>query len=606
MMNSLIKLSFFFCFLAENFASLFPSSLLSIDIDLFGHLYSQTHGVPGLRISLLVQKSNAFQIDPSLPLFACKVLVEFLQSTDSSICFSNNYEYSTSSSFNITNELQNLGKGARIDPRFIQRNGGIVDDVLLRSSNQIPQWGNERVVDDVSTYWVYAWSTEKIVSGKFRVDFREKLRNFDVTYLPDSDKLTSDNNEQSIFVSFTPMEQEPHIYADKPSSIIQPRWQITAMIKLLPLSSLSLLTYSSSSLTSQPSVKTRVCSHISNEGFKKSLRYSTEVRVNVNQSNNKNDSFSESNTHCSIALVQRIPAETFIDLDEFRRNGGIENCSSFFPLSSPLKSNDPTLRDPEHFSFCAFTHSIDVERPLYSSLTTQHIVVLSRMLEGSTNSEDLVSIISNKGFVSLKAAFGLNFQLRYQAPGCSSATKNLLDDSPIVDQDHHQLPKTPIHLFKDGSFKLRNESGVGSGGCYRLAFFPRPSIHLSCRYHSQNDPSSSSTSFSTSSNLHRSQAALALLYTVLGGKASNDTISRQWVTFEQQSLMVDDDDDIESEDNLSCGMMPYLSVVPVGSTGDSFIVSAVTTGVTMICALMIIVSATFASITTKTKSTKSA
>jgi hypothetical protein len=74
----------------------------------------------------------------------------------------------------------------------------------------------------------------------------------------------------------------------------------------------------------------------------------------------------------------------------------------------------------------------------------------------------------------------------------------------------------------------------------------------------------------------------------------------------REIYVVDDDDDIESEDNLSCGMMPYLSVVPVGSTGDSFIVSAVTTGVTMICALMIIVSATFASITTKTKSTKSA
>jgi hypothetical protein len=70
--------------------------------------------------------------------------------------------------------------------------------------------------------------------------------------------------------------------------------------------------------------------------------------------------------------------------------------------------------------------------------------------------------------------------------------------------------------------------------------------------------------------------------------------------------MVDDDDDIKSEDNLSCSVMPFLSLVPVGSTDDAFIVSAVTTGVTMICALMIIVSATFASITTKTKSTKSA
>jgi hypothetical protein len=202
-MNSLIKFSFFFYFLAENLASpLFPSSLLSIDIDLFGPLYCQTHGVPGLRISLLIQKSNAFLIDSSLPLFACKVLVKFLQSTDSSICFSNNYEYSTSSSFNITNELQNLGKGARIDPRYILRNGGIVDDVLLRSSNQIPQWGNERVVNDVSTYWVYAWSTEKNVSDAFRVDFREKLRNFDVTYLPDSDELAIDDIEQSIFISF--------------------------------------------------------------------------------------------------------------------------------------------------------------------------------------------------------------------------------------------------------------------------------------------------------------------------------------------------------------------------------------------------------------------
>jgi hypothetical protein len=82
------------------------------------------------------------------------------------------------------------------------------------------------------------------------------------------------------------------------------------------------------------------------------------------------------------------------------------------------------------------------------------------------------------------------------------------------------------------------------------------------------------------------------LYAALGGEALNDN---QWVSFPQSSSVNDND-------HSSCGVLPFVLFVPVGSTDDAFIVSAVTTGVTTVCAVLIVLSAAVASIKTKTKS----
>lgn len=580
-MKIFYSLFLFFVCLAGNYAN-----LLSIDVDLYSPAYSKTHGVPSTRISLLVQKSNSFRLDPNLPVLACGLLKDLFPKTDLANCLSHETDSSSSASSSFfTNELLHLGKGALIDPRSILRNGVIIDG-SSRNSNQTnkmkqPQWGNGQLKED-SSFWVYAWSIENAISDKNRKAFRDKLRNLDVTYLPGSEKLDNgDESDQSFFLSLS--QQVNHHLVDEPDSLNTPNWKITAIIK--PSSLLS----SSSSPSSQANkVETRVCRDVANQGFKRSLRYSADVQIRVNQLNVEKAYFAET-TQCSIALIQRIPAETFIDLDEIRRNGAIENCVSFFPPPPPS-----TRRDPEHFSFCGFTRSIDVERPFYSPLTTQHLLVMSRELQAADDNNDPLLSLSEEGIVSLKATFGLHFQLRYQEPGCNKSKISQADD--VDDVDDAILNDQPNRrFFKDGSFLLLNESGMGSGGCYRKALFPRPSIHLSCRRHQRSIKGGNENS-SLSLSSRRNQAILAILYAALGGEALNDN---QWVSFPHSSSV--DDNDHSSCDS-PCGVLPFVLFVPVGSTDDAFIVSAVTAGVTTFCAMLIVLSAAVASVKTKTKS----
>jgi len=137
------SLFLFFLFTAAGSSNYANPNLLSIDIDLFPAHFSKSHGVPSMRISLLVQKSNAFRLDPNLPLLACGLLKDLFPETDLANCLSLETDSSSSASSSLfTNKRLHLGKGALIDPRSILRNGDIIDG-SLRNSNQINQHLNE-------------------------------------------------------------------------------------------------------------------------------------------------------------------------------------------------------------------------------------------------------------------------------------------------------------------------------------------------------------------------------------------------------------------------------------------------------------------------------
>jgi len=576
-------LLFILCFLEilaadSNLNLQWPKNLLSIDLDISSQLYANINGLPTVRISLLVQKTEAIRIDSSFSHFVGNLLHDLFPNLDEII-----FDQPKSLLNKLNYNEPRFHLGALINPRIILRTGDIVDnDNYTSVRKQELQWGHG--FWETSTFDIYSWSLEKNITEKFQSDFLINLNKLNVNFIQGSGSINLEKKTEmfNIFLSITKSQSITHQFTN---TIFQTdNFYITAFIK----------SSSSYDILQKPLIQAQVCRKVSKQGFKRSLQYMTKVRILMNQAYEKNresDARLNHQMHCSIALLQRIPTEIFLDLDEMRRHGAHENCSSFFPSSSSIST---TLLDPEQFSFCAFTNSIDVENPVHSPFTTQHTIVLSR--EFDTLKEDIEKVdqtlaLKDDKFIVLKATFGLNFQFRYQEPGCIDTTR-IKQKSTFI---FTTLEEETIS-YSDGSFKLVNEKGIGSGGCYRQAVLPKPSIHLSCRKQQQQQKQQEQQeqrqdNINFESNLDQihqmSQSSLALLYTALGGKDAND-----WVSIPESLFF---EETCSKEEICDCDLSSLTSSVPVGSLDDALLVSAVTTFVTIACAVFIIISAAVAS-----------
>jgi hypothetical protein len=547
------------CFL-EILAGHWPNNLLSIDLDITSQPFANVNGLPTVRISLLVQKTEAIRIDSSFSHFVGNLLHDLFPNIDEII-------FDQPKSL-LNNNEPRFHLGALINPSIILRTGDIVDnDNYSPVRKQELQWGHG--FWETSTFDVYSWSLEKNITGKFLIDFLVTLNKLNVNFIQGSSSINLEKKTEmfNVFLSITKSQPITHQFTN---TIIQTdNFYITAFIK----------SSSPYNILQKPLIQAQICRKVSKQGFKRSLQYVTKVRILMNQSyetKSESDKRLKHQIHCSIALLQRIPTEIFLDLDEMRRHGAHENCSSFFPSSSS-SSISTTLLDPEQFYFCAFTNSIDVEKPVHSPFTTQHTIILSRefdTIQEDIEKDDKTLQLKDDKFIVLKATFGLNFQFRYQEPGCIDTTRIKQDSTFLFTTVEEETMS-----YSDGSYKLVNEKGIGSGGCYRQAVLPKPSIHLSCRKQQQDN-----INVESNHDIMRestTQSSLALLYTALGGKDTND-----WVSIPESLFF----EETSSKEEI-CDLSSFISSVPVGSLDDSLLVSVVTTFVTIACAVLIIMSA---------------
>jgi hypothetical protein len=283
---------------------------------------------------------------------------------------------------------------------------------------------------------------------------------------------------------------------------------------------------------------------------------------------------------CRLALVQRLEASTYFDLDELREAQRHAARAGRAPVG---------LR--------AFAPHIDVERP--TSASTQHVVVLWLPVEfdagAGAGGARAALLPGQPAEVEVTATFAALLHLRYQAVGCDSASAGAADAAAAA-----AAPWTAIMapvwgpLRADGSFYFRanasdgdgDGAGAGAGvprpfvdGCYALAHLPQPTVHLACDDDGGGGGGGGGGGYSECDGGGACAAADALLAAALAGRRGAWTALPPSAAGGASSL--------PGQRGYSARLTPPLAPVPVGCRDHAAAVSALTASLAVAGALLL-------------------
>lgn len=292
---------------------------------------------------------------------------------------------------------------------------------------------------------------------------------------------------------------------------------------------------------------------------------------------------------CRLALVQRLEASTYIDLDEVR------------------EAVRRVARHGRTLGLRAFAPHIDVERP--TSVSTQNVVVLWLPLDEGFESitsakaspfwararlSDSVDSLGgqveggNDTVVEIDASFSALVHFRYQTAGCDSASAGVADVAAAA-----AAPWTAIMsniwgpLRADGSFYFDPADKIAVGtagrpfvaGCYALAHLPQPTLHVSCDSESSGEEAGSIVDEKASGAVCSSAPATSALAAALASAGGG------W--HELPAGIAAGSSSLPGQRGFAAHLTPPLAPVPIGCSDHAAAVSFITTSVAVIAALLL-------------------
>lgn len=279
--------------------------------------------------------------------------------------------------------------------------------------------------------------------------------------------------------------------------------------------------------------------------------------------------------HCRLALVQRLEASTYWDLDELRE---AQRQEERFGRAA--------------FGLHAFAPHIDVEKP--TSASTQHIVILTMPVEVVGGGEAAASAparallaggkrAASDGSreVDITANISTLLHLRYQAVGCDSASAGARDAAAAA-----AAPWTAIMagvwgpLRADGSVALPATGAAGAPvghpfveGCYALAHLPQPTVHLAC------EAGELAAATAEEAAVAESCTPEALLVAAMA--------DRHGAWMDLTATLTGGASSLPGQRGYSAVLTPPLAPVPIGSRDHAGVVFAFTASVAVACSLLL-------------------